>query len=147
MSNRLADESVAAFVNALGRDPTSRMLQSDVNRDVLPGSKTPGVEEMSPEDRARADRYAWGEQAGLGGLPTALYSELVKVPAVRTPMRAVTGVIGKLAGYPQAQDWYDQSKESSPASWENVRQYVRGTQDPTAGGTLPALFEMLARRR
>lgn len=109
-----------------GPDPTSRMLQVDVNRNVLPGTKTPDAATMTPAELAQTDRFAWGAQAGLGGVPTALYSEAVKVPAIQGVLKPVTGALGALLGYPEAQQWYSKDENTSPPSIHNILAYLQG---------------------
>lgn len=113
---------------------TGAMLQSDVNRDVLPGNKSPWAKDLSPADLALLDRYSWGAQAGLGGIPTALYSEAVKIPAIQNALKPVTRGLGAVTGYPQAEEWYNTNQTSSPASWSNVGAYIRGALRPNDNG-------------
>jgi hypothetical protein len=110
--------------------PSAAMLQSDINRDVLPGRKSEWAKDLPASEAAKLDRYAWGRQAGLGGIPTALYSEAVKVPAIQGAMRHVTRGIGKVTGFPEAEKWYDTDETSSPPSLGNVGSYIRGAISP-----------------
>ena len=126
-----------------GSDPTSRMLQVDVNRNVLPGTKTPDASTLSPAELAQLDRFAWGAQAGLGGVPTALYSEAVKVPAVQGALRPVTRALGAVLGYPEAEQWYNTDETSSPPSAANVLAYLQGALSDRAKEGKPTTLATL----
>lgn len=113
-----------------GKDATASMLQSDINRGVLPGKKTPESISLTPGERALVDRYAWGKQAGIGGIPVAMYSELLKVPAVRPLTDKLTHFLGKLTGIPEADEWTKDTPESSPPSLANIGAYILGSAPP-----------------
>jgi hypothetical protein len=120
------EEYYSRLLGEMGGTASGAMLQSDINRDVLPGNKSPWAEELEPEQLSRIDRYAWGAQAGLGGIPTAIYSELVKIPAIQEPMKYVTRGLGALTGYDEAEEWYNTDETSSPPNLGNLGAYVRG---------------------
>jgi len=120
------EQNYSRLLGEMGGTASGAMLQSDINRDVLPGTKSPWAESMTPTDLSQLDRYAWGAQAGLGGLPTAAYSELVKIPAIQEPMRYITKGLGAATGYPQAEEWYQTDETSSPPSIQNLKAYFRG---------------------
>jgi hypothetical protein len=141
---RPADE-LARIAASYGANPTAAMAQSDVNRDVMPGAKTPDAALRDPIDAAQIDRYIWGQQAGLGGIPTAAYSELVKVPALQGAMRHVTKGIGKATGFPQAEEWYDTDETSSPPSVGNVLAFAQGALDAPSSPALAFLRGLLQR--
>jgi hypothetical protein len=135
----LSREELAQIASTYGSDPTSRMLQSDVNRNVLPGAKTPDAATRTPEEAAQIDRYIWGSQAGLGGIPTAAYSEIVKVPAIQGAMKHVTRAIGKVTGFPEAEKWYETDETSSPPSFRNIINYTQGALDAPSSPILSFL--------
>lgn len=144
-------DELASRVASYGPNPTARMLQSDINRNVLPGAKSPGQESLTPSDLAGIDRYAWGQQAGLGGIPTAVYSELVKMPAIQEAMKPVTRAIGKATGFPEAEQWYQTDEGSSPASLQNILAYVEGALGDrkvgkASGATLGSLLALASAR-
>jgi hypothetical protein len=131
-----------------GPNPTSAMVQSDVNRGAIPGAKNAEAR-RSPAELAQIDRYTWGAQAGLGGLPAAAYSEFIKVPAVQGMMRPVSRALSGLAGIDQKQveGWTDTNETSSPASWGNIGAYAQGAFSPQASSSLGALMDMFRRKQ
>lgn len=106
----------------MGGTASGAMLQSDVNRGVLPGRKSPWAEGMDPESLAKLDRYAWGKQGGLGGLPVAAGYEALKGLG-RAPF--LQGISGALFG-DTGRDFFREDESTSPASLGNVGAYVRG---------------------
>jgi hypothetical protein len=132
------NSELLTLLQGMGPDVTSRMLQMDVNRGVVPGAKTPGAENLSPEQLALMDRYIWGQQSGLGVLPAAAYSELVKVPLLENAIKPVTSALGTLTGFggEQAKQWYAKEEGvTSPASVNNLLAALRGAL--AAGNTGP----------
>lgn len=103
------------------------MLQSDINRGVLPGRKSNWLDGMQPADLAQLDRYAWGRQAGIGGLPVAAGYEGLK--ALSQSGLNVLGPVAKGLGFEDTGDQFKQDKTSSPASWDNVKAYAQGAAD------------------
>jgi len=124
------------MVNSFGSHPTARMLQSDINRNVLPGTKTPGIENYNPSQLAQMDRFAWGQQAGFGGLPLVAGYEGVKglaqLPGMSSLMRGA-GSIGDFIGIPNASQYVDFDQDTSPASSNNVAAYLRGALSGMGG--------------
>lgn len=98
---------------------TSAMLQSDINRGVLPGNKN---EETDPTSAARLDRYAWGAQAGLGGVPIAAGYEGIKALG-QSPL--LSGIAGSLFG-DTGKKFFQTDKTTSPASMSNIGAYIQG---------------------
>ena len=111
--------------------PSAAMLQSDVNRDVLPGRKSGWAKDLPTDEAAKLDRYAWGRQAGLGGVPVAAAYETLKA-AGRSP--ALSGISGKLFG-DVGREFFQQDETSSPASLGNVASYIRGATGADESGT------------
>ena len=122
------------IIAGMGPDPTARMLQSDVNRGVLPGTRTPGSESYSPAELAEIDRYAWGQQAGIGGAPVAAGYELVKALGGAP---GISGLSGKLFGK-TGEDFFKEDKTTSPASLSNILAYIQGATDPVAAAPVAA---------
>ena len=116
----------AQIVPNLGPDPTSRMLQMDINRGVLPGSKTPGFEQYDPSQLAQLDRYAWGQQGGLGGLPVAMGYEGLKAASQTPGLSRVLPFASRMLGFENTGNQFEQDETSSPASFANIGQYLRG---------------------
>jgi hypothetical protein len=124
------------MVNSFGSYPSMRMLQSDINRNVLPGDKTPGIENFDPSQLAQMDRFAWGQQAGLGGLPLVTGYEGVKglaqMPGMGSLMRGA-GRIGDFIGIPNASSYVNFDQNTSPASGNNIAAYLRGALSGMGG--------------
>lgn len=118
------------IVSSLGPDPTSRMLQSDINRGVLPGAKTPGSESLSPADLAQVDRYAWGQQGGLGGLPVAAGYEGLKALSQTPQLQKLLPLIARFMGFEDTGNQFQQDATSSPASFSNIAAYAKGAAEP-----------------
>lgn len=110
----------------MGNSPSGAMLQSEVNRGVLPGRRSPWAEGMGPETLGRLDRYAWGKQAGLGGLPAAAGYEALKGISQSPLFRGVLPTVASALHLPDPGGYYQQDETSSPASLGNVRSYLRG---------------------
>jgi len=124
------------MVNSFGSNPNARMLQSDINRNVLPGSKTPGIEQYDPSQLAQMDRYAWGQQGGLGGLPVVAGYEgikgLAQLPGMSSLMQGA-GRLGDFIGIPNASQYVNFDENTSPASGNNVAAYLRGALSGMGG--------------
>ena len=108
--------------------PRGAMLQSDINRGVLPGQKSPWAEGLPPEELAQLDRYAWGRAGGIAslpaGIPATLYSEAVKFPWLADALKPVTEGLAKVSG--QDPSIFEVDETSSPPSLRNVGAFVRG---------------------
>ena len=115
---------LSGAVNMLGTSPNSAMVQSDINRGVLRGQKTPGAEQLTPTQLAQMDRYAWGRQGGLGGVPVAAGYEFLKSLA-QSGIPALPQV-ASLMGFQNTANQFGQDPTSSPASFGNVAAYIRG---------------------
>jgi hypothetical protein len=135
----LPAERLDAIVAGYGPSPDARMLQSDINRGVLPGARTPDSEGMSPADLAQIDRYAWGEQAGLGGVPVAVAYEALKALGSAP---GLTGVSGALFG-DTGREFFQNDASTSPASLGNVVSYVQGALGPRARSSVMTLGKLL----
>ena len=109
----------------LGGTASGAMLQSDVNRGVLPGRRSAWSEGMDPESLAKLDRFAWGKQGGLGGLPVAAGYELLKGLSQSGAGKLLPG-IAEAMGFEDTGKQFQQDKTSSPASFGNVGAYIRG---------------------
>ena len=77
---------------------------------------------MDPESLARLDRFAWGKQAGLGGLPVAAGYEAMKALGKAPFLQGISGALFGDVG----RDFFAQDKNTSPASLGNVGAYIRG---------------------
>jgi len=123
--------------------PTGAMLQSDVNRGVLPGRRSAWAGGINPTEAAKLDRFAWGRQAGLGGVPVAAGYEAMKAlgraPGLSEVSRALFGDVGG--------DFFTQDETTSPASLGNVASYVRGAMTPDADSLPEQIRNMLIGRR
>lgn len=108
---------------------SGRMLQSDVNRGVLPGRKSPWAERLDPTQLAKIDRYAWGKQGGIGGLPVAAGYEALKGISQTPGFTRVLPMIARTLGFEDTGDQFQQDKTSSPASFGNIYSYLRGALD------------------
>lgn len=118
-----------SIMNSLGTYPSMRMNQSDINRNVLPGTKTPGMEQYDPSQLAQIDRYAWGQQAGLGGLPLVAGYEGIKAASQMPGMQSLMGMLGSAGdaiGIPKASEYLKFDENTSPASGRNVSSYIQG---------------------
>lgn len=102
------------------------MLQSDVNRGVLPGRRSPWSKGMKPEGLAKLDRYAWGKQGGLGGIPVAAGYELLKGMSQSKMGGRILPAVAQAMGFEDTGDQFEQDETSSPASLGNVGAYIRG---------------------
>ena len=110
-----------------GGSATGAMLQSDINRGVLPGAATPGMEDLPPEDLAQIDRFAWGRQAGMGGLPVAAGYEALKALSQRPEFSDLLPFIADALGFENTGEQFDaNAPTSSPASFQNVGAYIQG---------------------
>jgi len=121
-----------SIVNSMGNDPTSRMLQSDINRNVLPGTKSFGAEQYDPSQLAQIDRYAWGQQGGLGGLPLVAGYEGVKAASQLPGMGSLMSGLGQAGDYigiPKASEYLKFDENTSPASFGNISSFFRGATD------------------
>lgn len=128
---RKPEESLdfSSIMDSLGSYPTQRMNQSDINRGANIGTKTPGFENYSPADLAQIDRYAWGQQAGLGGLPVVAGYEGIKAASQMPGMQSLMGMLGSAGdaiGIPKASEFLKFDETTSPASGKNVSAYIRG---------------------
>lgn len=120
----------ANYYNQLGTtDPTAAMLQSDINRGVLPGIKSEWVDKLSPAQLAKIDRYAWGKQAGIGGLPVVAGYEALKGISQIPAFTRVLPAVARGLGFEDTGNQFQQDKTSSPASLGNVWSYLRGVFD------------------
>jgi len=106
------------------------MLQVDINRGVLPGSKTPDASSYSPADAATLDRYAWGQQGGLGGTPVAAGYETLKALSQIPQFRKLLPMIAGALGFQDTGQQFQQDATSSPASVSNILTYIKGATDP-----------------
>jgi hypothetical protein len=110
-----------------GGTSTGAMLQSDINRGVVPGTRSPGSEEMSPTQLAELDRFAWGRQAGMGGLPVAAGYEALKAVSQTPGLSRVLPAVASALGFEDTEEQFDaNAPTSSPASWSNIGAYIRG---------------------
>jgi hypothetical protein len=123
------------------------MLQSDINRGVLPGVRSPGSEAMSPVDLAELDRFAWGRQAGLGGLPVAAGYEALKAVSQTPGLGRVLPTVAGALGFEHTGDQFEQDDTSSPASWRNLGAYVRGAWPRLPAGSAAEALASSAIRR
>ena len=106
----------------MGGTPTGAMLQSDVNRGVLPGRRSDWAKRMDPKSLAKLDRFAWGKQAGLGGIPVVAGYEAVKALSGAPGLSGLSeALFGRVGG-----DFFKQDETTSPASLGNVGAYIRG---------------------
>lgn len=115
-----------SMVQGMGSNPTARMLQMDINRGVLPGAKTPGVEGLDPTQLALLDRYAWGQQGGLGGVPVAAGYEALKAVSQLPGMSRVLPGVASALGFENTSNQFENDDTSSPASLQNVLTYIKG---------------------
>ena len=109
----------------MGGTASGAMLQSDVNRGVLPGTRSPWASGMDPTRLAKLDRYAWGKQAGLGGVPVAAGYEALKGLSQSGAGRLLPA-IAQAMGFEDTGNQFQQDETSSPASFGNVGAYIRG---------------------
>lgn len=110
--------------------PMGAMLQSDINRGVLPGAKSPWSEGMSPTNMAELDRYAWGAQAGLGGLPVAAGYEALKGASRIPGLDQILPAVASAMGFEDTGAQFQQDETSSPASFGNLAAYIKGALRP-----------------
>lgn len=118
-----------SIMDQLGSYPTQRMNQSDINRGANIGPKTPGFEIYDPSQLAQIDRYAWGQQAGLGGLPVVAGYEGIKAASQMPGMQSLMGLLGRTGdaiGIPKASEFLRFDETTSPASGRNVSAYLKG---------------------
>ena len=109
----------------MGGTPNGAMLQSDVNRGVLPGRRSDWAKRMDPKSLAKLDRFAWGRQGGLGGIPVAAGYEALKGITQSGAGRVLPG-IAQAMGFEDTGKQFEQDETSSPASFRNVGAYIRG---------------------
>lgn len=118
-------EKYQRLLQESGGDPNAAMLQVDINRGAVPGNRSPWAEGMSPADAAELDRYAWGRQAGIGGLPVAAIYEGMKGIDQATGGRLLPAV-GEALNIGNFGTALEQDETSSPASLRNLWAYARG---------------------
>jgi hypothetical protein len=131
------DDQLMTYYYGLGNNPGQRMVQSDVNRNPL--TARPGFSSgLTVPQEALVDRYAWGADVGLGGLPAVAATEAVKWAEQQTPwLSKVTNPVSQALGFGDALN--PNASNSSPASWKNVAAYYQGATDPVQStGSAPS---------
>jgi hypothetical protein len=138
-SNRIPQDQIRDTVNGLGSNPTARMNQVDVARGANIGPTDKSLQGLNPEELAQMDRYAWGQQGGLGGLPLAAGYEGVKAlqqSGFGSGLLGALGSAGEAIGIPKAKEFLTADSTTSPASLDNVWQFYKGATDPEDLGSL-----------
>ena len=142
------EEEYRRLLELGGGSPTGAMLQSDINRGVLPGRVTPGSEEMSPTNLAQIDRFAWGRQAGMGGLPVAAGYEALKALSQTPGLGRALPLVASAMGFEDTGDQFEaNAPTSSPASFRNLGAYVQGAWPRAPAGAASSALASSGLRR